>query len=143
MHNDVRNQQEYLNLRNRGEYNIKSNTMNSTDSNIQRIQNKSVKSEKGTYAPKNVRDMSDYDFEVSPIRNSSASIRSFYKNAYPPRNTNESFSSVGTPVRSGLFKLSDKPEQDTETTPGGRALNDSNTATDGMSTTAGGAALDN
>ena len=127
MQNDVRNQQEYLNLRNRGEYNIKSNTMNSTDSNIQRIQNKSIKTEnKGTYTPKNVRDMSDYDFEGSPIRSSSASIRSFFKNTYPPRNPNESFSSVGSPALSSVFKSTDKPE-----------LNESNTATDGMSTIAG------
>lgn len=133
MQNDVRNQQEYLNLRNRGEYNIKSNTMNTTDSNIQRIQNKSVKSEnKGTYTPKNVRDMSDYDFEGSPIRSSSASIRSFFKNTYPPRNPNESFSSVGSPALSSVFKSTDKPE-----------LNESNTATDGMSTIAGGPALNN
>lgn len=137
MQNDVRNQQEYLNLRNRGEYNIKSNTMNSTDSNIQRIQNKSVKSEKGTYAPKNVRDMSDYDFEVSPIRNSSASIRSFYKNAYPPRNTNESFSTEGSPARPGLFHVRDKSDINESN------INESNTATDGMSTIAGGPALNN
>ena len=142
MQNDVRNQQEYLNLRNRGEYNIKSNTMNTTDSNIQRIQNKSVKSEKKMTMDE--FNMEEFNIEEYPKLNTSkagsSSLRSFFS---PISKLNEfsiikndnlsNFSTPGGEKRNSLFFQSDRSEQDTETTPGGRAYNNSNQADFGRS----------
>jgi hypothetical protein len=127
MQNDVRNQADYINLRNRGEYNIKSNTMNTTDSNLQRIQNKSVKSEnKGTSTSKNPEtkmtmeefNMEEFNIEEYPLLNTSKAVSSSLRSFFSPAKLNEfsvnkddNLSNLSTPGKKNTDNLFFRPSK--------------------------------